>query len=363
MPRWLFAVLVLAVLQLLLWVFARSLRFLAGEKRRPWLTAAVFVAGDGLTLAAFSRFVPGLFIAQAWLLALLWLWFLAAAAGFVLYRLGKPFAREKAATALRLFLPTAFAALFAWGFFNANSTVVRHYAVTLDKPMAQPLRLGVATDIHLDSGFFFGARELDRLAAIFAAEQVDIILLPGDIINDRADAFYDEGMLPHLQALRAPLGVFATLGNHEFYGDAAENARALRAAGVQLLRDEVAVAGERVVIAGRDDDTNSARPSLSALLKDVRRDLPILVLDHRPTEIVENVQTPMDIQLSGHTHNGQVFPANFIVRAMYRLAYGHARLNGKDVFVSSGFGFWGVPLRLGSRSEVLVIEVRGRSAG
>ena len=192
MPRWLFAVLVLAVLQLLLWVFARSLRFLWGDTRRRWLTAAVFVAGDGLSLLAFSRLFPPLFIAQAWLVALLWLWFMAAVAGFVLYRCARPFAPEKAATALRVFLPTAFAALFAWGFFNANSTVVRHETVVLDKPLAQPLRIGVATDLHLDSGFFFGARELDRLAAIFAAEQVDIILLPGDIINDKPEAFYAE---------------------------------------------------------------------------------------------------------------------------------------------------------------------------
>ena len=261
---------------------------------------------------------------------------------------------------MRVFLPTAFGALFAWGFFNANSTVVRHYAVALDKPMAQPLRIGVATDVHLDSGFFFGARELDRLAAIFAAERVDMILLPGDIINDRPDAFYAEGMVPHLQALRAPLGVFGTLGNHEFYGDADENAQALRAGGVQVLRDAVAVVADQVVVVGRDDDMHADRPSLAALLKDVRRDLPVLVLDHRPTEILANVQTPMDIQVSGHAHNGQVFPANFIVRALYRLHYGHETIDGKEIFVSSGYGFWGVPLRLGSRSEVLVIDVTGR---
>ena len=103
------------------------------------------------------------------------------------------------------------------------------------------------------------------------------------------------------------------------------------------------------------------RPSLAALLKDVRRDLPVLVLDHRPTEILANVQTTMDIQVSGHAHNGQVFPANFIVRALYRLHYGHEQIEGKEIFVSSGYGFWGVPLRLGSRSEVFVIDVAGRA--
>ena len=127
-----------------------------------------------------------------------------------------------------------------------------------------------------------------------------------------------------------------------------------------MLRDAVAVVADRVVVVGRDDDMHADRPSLAALLKDVRRDLPVLVLDHRPTEIVGNVQTPMDIQVSGHAHNGQVFPANFIVRALYRLHYGHETIDGKEIFVSSGYGFWGVPLRLGSRSEVLVIDVTGR---
>jgi len=119
--------------------------------------------------------------------------------------------------------------------------------------------------------------------------------------------------------------------------------------------------GARAVVVGRDDDANAGRPPLAALLKDVRRDLPVLVLDHRPTEILANVQTSMDIQLSGHAHNGQVFPANFIVRALYRLHYGHEQIEGKEIFVSSGYGFWGVPLRLGSRSEVFVIDVAGRA--
>ena len=192
-----------------------------------------------------------------------------------------------------------------------------------------------------------------------AQEKVDIILLPGDVINDNVRAFHAENMQPHLQALRAPLGVYATLGNHEFYGDAEENAQALRDSGVRLLRDEAVVVADRLVLVGRDDEMHANRPPLATLLDGVRRDLPIIVLDHRPSDISANVQTAMDMQVSGHAHRGQVFPANFIVQAMYRLAYGHENIEGKEVFVSSGYGFWGVPLRLGSRSEIFVIEVNG----
>ncbi|WP_298644237.1 metallophosphoesterase [uncultured Cardiobacterium sp.] len=357
MPRWFFVVLVFGVMQLLLWVFARSLRFLLRDRPRR-LTLAVFLCGDGLLLAAMTRLVPALFIVHAWVMALLWLWFMVAVAAYPLYRLIKVFHPQRAALFFRAFLPTGFVALFAWGFFNANATVVRHYQITLPKAMV-PLRVGVAADIHLGSHFFYGARELDRLAALMTQEEVDIILLPGDVINDNTAAFRAENMQAHLQALRAPLGVYATLGNHEFYGDVTENAQALRDSGVHLLRDETVVVADRLVLAGRDDDMHEDRPPLAALLDGVRRDLPIIVLDHRPGDIAANVQTAMDMQVSGHTHNGQIFPANFIADAVYRLAYGHEKIAGKDVFVSSGYGFWGVPLRLGSRSEILVIDLRG----
>ena len=358
MPRWFFVLFVFLVMQLLLWVFARSLHFLLGDRPRRHLTTSIFVLADGLLLVAMTRLFPVLFIVQAWVIASLWLWFMVAAVAYPLYRIGRRFAPQRAARLLRVFLPAGFAALFAWGFFNANATVVRHYQVTLPKAMA-PLRIGVASDIHLGGNFFYGAHELDRLAALMAQEKVDIILLPGDVINDNVRAFHAENMQPHLQALRAPLGVYATLGNHEFYGDAEENAQALRDSGVRLLRDEAVVVADRLVLVGRDDEMHANRPPLATLLDGVRRDLPIIVLDHRPSDISANVQTAMDMQVSGHAHRGQVFPANFIVQAMYRLAYGHENIEGKEVFVSSGYGFWGVPLRLGSRSEIFVIDVNG----
>lgn len=85
----------------------------------------------------------------------------------------------------------------------------------------------------------------------------------------------------------------------------------------------------------------------------------MILLDHRPSQIDQNSQLPIDLQVSGHTHNGQIFPANFIVKAINRLGYGYQSFNNTHVVVSSGYGFWGVPFRLGSQSEVWVIKLVG----
>jgi len=87
--------------------------------------------------------------------------------------------------------------------------------------------------------------------------------------------------------------------------------------------------------------------------------LPVILMDHRPTDIEQHANLPIDIQLSGHAHNGQIFPANLIVKFIYRLSYGYEQINQGHFFVTSGYGFWGVPMRLGSQSEVMIIDVVG----
>ncbi len=92
--------------------------------------------------------------------------------------------------------------------------------------------------------------------------------------------------------------------------------------------------------------------------KQVNTDLPIILLDHRPTDIEKHASLPPDIQVSGHAHKGQIFPASLITKMMYRLDYGHEKIGNPHVFVTSGYGFWGIPMRLGSQSEVIIIDVK-----
>ena len=153
---------------------------------------------------------------------------------------------------------------------------------------------------------------------------------------------------------------YATLGNHDLFGDQDRIDQEIRKAGITVLRDETLTLNNELVLIGRNDNLAHDRPSTETLLKQVNTDLPIILLDHRPTDIEKHASLPLDIQVSGHAHKGQVFPASLITKMMYRLDYGHEKIGNPHVFVTSGYGFWGIPMRLGSQSEVIIIDVKGK---
>ncbi len=138
-----------------------------------------------------------------------------------------------------------------------------------------------------------GARQLDKLADIMQREKVDIILLPGDLMDDNVAAYRAENMQPHLEKLRAPLGVYATLGNHDFFGHEREIAEELTRAGIKVLANESLVV-DGAALVGRNDDLDTQRPSTAALLQGQNTDLPVLLLDHRPSQIDEHAKLPVE---------------------------------------------------------------------
>ncbi|MEJ6070206.1 metallophosphoesterase, partial [Psychrobacter sp. 16-Bac2893] len=154
--------------------------------------------------------------------------------------------------------------------------------------------------------------------------------------------------------------------NHDLYGHEQPISDSLRAAGVQLLNDEAthfSHQGEVVWLMGRFDNHKRQRVATTELLAQVNSAEPVVLLDHRPSAIIEHSQLPIDLQVSGHTHNGQIFPANFIVRAINRLGYGYEAIGKGHFVVSSGYGFWGIPFRLGSRSEIWIVNLIGTDIG
>jgi uncharacterized protein len=124
------------------------------------------------------------------------------------------------------------------------------------------------------------------------------------------------------------------------------------------LRDSSAVVGNQLLIIGRDDHTNKNRKSLASLLEGQDASLPRLVLDHQPHTLGESVQNEVDLHLSGHTHDGQIFPFNYIVAKIYDLGYGFRKTGNTNQYVSSGIGLWGAPIRLGTQSEIVRIHVK-----
>ena len=273
---------------------------------------------------------------------------------------------EIIAAGLRVFALLFFIGLFAYALYSAYIPVVRELSIHIHKPLNNPLRIAVASDLHL--GRLFGNKAIERLHIMLSKYQADILLMPGDIMDDNTQAFNTYNMKDSLAKLVAslPYGVYATLGNHDLYGHEQPISDSLRAAGVQLLNDEATHfihQGEVVWLMGRFDNHKRQRVATTELLAQVNSAEPVVLLDHRPSAIIEHSQLPIDLQVSGHTHNGQIFPANFIVSAINRLGYGYEAIGKGHFVVSSGYGFWGIPFRLGSRSEIWIINLIGTNIG
>ena len=346
------AVAVLA-LQFMLFGFSRTLGWLfnLNRKTRTKLSIILFLLFNALIATAPLRLYAESFRVSALLLTLLLFSTFSSLIVAFLYLLRKQWRNQ-----IKWLYPVIFLSFIATACYNAYVPTIRHFQVKLDKPM-QPLRIGMASDLHL--GRLFGSTQLDTLADIMRQEKVDIILLPGDIMDDNVNAYLAEKMQPHFANLQAPLGVYATLGNHDFFGDQQRIEAEMRKAGIIPVMDESIVIDGRFTLIGRNDDLVKNRPTAAQLLKGVNTALPVILMDHRPTEIEQHANLPIDIQLSGHAHNGQIFPANFVVKLIYRLSYGYEKINQGHFFVTSGYGFWGVPMRLGSQSEVMIIDLVG----
>lgn len=252
--------------------------------------------------------------------------------------------------------------LVGYGVWNAHSPVIQHYDVIIPKKAGDlsQLRIVMISDIHL--GKFVGTTRLARLVDAVNRINPDIVLLPGDIIDEDIDFFVTEKMSGELLRLWPPLGTYSVLGNHEYIGGKPDLAiQELRKSNVNVLRDSYIKIANAFYIVGRDDRsrarTGGQRKSLREIMDGVDQTLPIIVLDHQPSDLNEPMDAGTDLQLSGHTHLGQIFPNNYITHALYEIDWGYLRKNSLQVIVSCGFGTWGPPMRIGNHPEIADITV------
>lgn len=328
-----------------------------GSAKHILLMAGAFVFSNGVLALTVLRIWPFMFrVSAGWMVFLLFTLFAAAASWILRLLLRKHAAKPRLDIGLRTFAVSLLIFLTAYSVYSAYTPSVRRISLTIDKPLDKPVRIGMASDLHL--GYLFRGKQIDDLARIMNEEKVDIILLPGDIMDDDTELYRSLNMKENLVKLKAPLGVYATMGNHDLFGHEKEIREALAEAGIRVLDDEAVYVDNRFWVVGRPDDNARGRMSGEALISqtDVRR--PVFLLDHRPTSIHIHEKLPIDLQVSGHVHNGQVFPANIMVKFLNRLSYGHEKIGLGHYIVTSGYGFWGVPFRLGSQSEVWIIDVK-----
>jgi predicted MPP superfamily phosphohydrolase len=258
-------------------------------------------------------------------------------------------------------LAVLLAGIIGLGSWQARHEVVTRYTIPAEKPLpGGRLSVTLVSDIH--TGSMVKKKQLDRLVASVNRLEGDIILLAGDIIDRANMDCIEEYGAGNLGRLKAPLGVWAITGNHEYIGgDLAEFQRRVEADGIRLLMDEAELIAGAVYVIGRKDLSGArrgeGRKPLGELTEGLNRGLPLLMMDHQPFNLEEAEAAGIDLQVSGHTHNGQIWPGPLVIKGIYENGYGLLCKGRTAAVVTSGFGTWGPPLRLGTRAEIVLIEL------
>ena len=224
--------------------------------------------------------------------------------------------------------------------------------LTTSKHLERPLKIVMLSDLH--AGFHNRRTEIARWVDMVNAEHADLILIAGDIIDNNPRPLLAQGTALELKRLNAP--TLACVGNHEYISGIDKALELIGQMGVTVLRDSTVTIGD-VTIIGRNDRSNRHRKSIAQLMQGVETDNYLILLDHQPYHLEEAEQNGIDLQLSGHTHRGQVWPLNWVTKRMYECDYGQYRRGNTDYYVSSGIGLWGGKFRIGTDSEYAVITV------
>ena len=274
-------------------------------------------------------------------------------------------ARGLAATAGVVALGTA-----GTGAYFANSSpVVRRVPVTLSglDPALDGLRIVSFSDGHLSATY--GGRRFERLVELVNEQQPDVVAIVGDLVDSDVSELREE--VAPLADLVSDQGVFFVTGNHEYFVDTEAWLRHLPTLGVDVLRNErvpIRRGNAYVDLAGIDDRTaaRSGVPGHGADLDaalDGRDDaVPVVLLAHQPYMVGQAQAAGVDLQISGHTHAGQLWPFDYAIRLDQPAVQGLSRHGDTQLYVTAGAGYWGPPMRIGARPEVTVVELRSPTA-
>ncbi|MBK1810291.1 metallophosphoesterase [Clostridium sp. YIM B02505] len=266
-----------------------------------------------------------------------------------------------------LFVTTLIIVLFIgvvmiYGTWNGSHSYVKKYELEVNKTVEGMDKLNVVmvSDIHL--GNLIDGKRASAMVEEINRLNPDIVLFAGDIVDTEVKPFMNGNMAAEFKKINSKYGTYAALGNHDIMrGEEDTITNELGKYGVQVLRDEVKEINNQFYVVGRDDvsinRTGKKRKTIDEILKNADKRKPVLLIDHTPSALNESEENNIDMQVSGHTHKGQFFPNNLITSKIFEIDYGYLKKKDLNVIVSSGYGTWGPPIRLGSRSEIVNITV------
>lgn len=247
--------------------------------------------------------------------------------------------------------------ILCYGYINYRHPRVEHISISLDKKQeVSPIRIAAISDVHL--GYGTGVSTLRKYVELVNSQNPDLILIAGDLIDNSVRPLLHEPYAEVLSDLKAPMGIYMVPGNHEYISGIEACAEFLENTSVHLLRDSIVTLPGGIQIIGRDDLSNRERKNLEQLLDDTDRTFPVIVLDHQPYDLAKTDSLGVDIQISGHTHRGQIWPLNWFTDHLFEQSHGYRKWTHSHIFVSSGLSLWGPPFRIGTHSDMAIIEIR-----
>lgn len=265
-----------------------------------------------------------------------------------------------------------------YGIFHAKKIKTVSYQITIPKAAenTSSLKVVLLADTHF--GCSVGRKQAKRIVEQINQEKPDLVCIAGDIFDNEFDAIsHPEELAEILKKIKSKYGVFACWGNHDLnepilagftfgkshphYEDPRMDSF-LSQAGIRLLDDEAVLLDNKFYLIGRRDysrckKVNGSRKTPAQLTEKLNRSKPILMMDHQPKELTEIAESGVDLDLCGHTHDGQIFPANLVTHFSWENSCGYLKKGNLHNIVTAGAGIWGPNMRIGTSSEICSVTI------
>lgn len=272
-------------------------------------------------------------------------------------------------------------AVCLYGLLNARNIKTKEYNVSVNKSCGDIDKLKVVLVADLHMGYAIGEKHIDKMVEKINAEQPDLVIIAGDIFDNSYDGLDDPvSIKKKLKSIKSKYGVYATMGNHDvdekilmgftfnWTGEQEQDVRMVKFVedcGIKLLQDEAVLVDNKFYLVGRRDaekpcTENGERMDIADLTKALDKDKPIFVIAHEPDELQKTADAGADIDFSGHTHDGQVFPLNIAVKLSWENPCGELKKGNMTSIVTSGVGVFGPFMRVGTDAEICTVNVNFR---
>lgn len=269
-----------------------------------------------------------------------------------------------------------------WGAVNARIIHVTPYEITVEKDAGDLKELNVVLVGDLHIGYNIGASHMEKMVEKINAQDADIVVIAGDIFDNEYEAVAEpERIIEILKEIRSEYGVYACYGNHDIqepilagftFGRSGKKESSpemdefLKKADIRLLRDEAVLIADSVYLYGRPDEERpgrgiDVRKTGQEIMAELDASKPVIVIDHEPKELAELAEAGVDVDLCGHTHDGQIFPGNLTTKLVWENSCGYLKKGNMHNIVTSGVGLFGPYMRVGTKAEICTVKINFRA--